>query len=40
MEELPAKDGTGRQRQTNSIWPEGVGPLLSVGSQNNSCSCR
>lgn len=39
MTELPAEDGTAGQGQAHGVGPEGVRPLLSVSSQNNSWKC-
>lgn len=37
--ELPAEDGAAGQRKTKSIGPEGVGSLLPMSAQDDSCCC-
>lgn len=37
--ELPAEDGAAGQREAQSVGPEGVGSLLPVSPQDDSCCC-
>lgn len=38
--ELPAEDGTARQREPDGIGPEGEGPLLVVSAQDDACQVK